>query len=178
MLNYTQSPSPFYFANEKYCKQIESELNQAGINYRGRCDAWGYEILADFESKKLNYHLQCLKQQSTGGKHLTDAKGVVYAGIEINGTGFDRSLVILFEKNSFLRLFMSPVNKKNIPAPYFFKQNIKSNFSAQPLIDFSIENQFSKFKIKNGRFKLLIHVPVMSPLHLISEIELLLSTKM
>lgn len=178
MLKYTHSPSPFYFANEKYCRQIESELTDAGINYNGRCDAWGYEILADFERKKIYYHLQCIKQQSTGGKHITDAKSVVYAGIEINGKGLDRALVIQFEKNNLLRLFMPAENKKNIPAPYFFNHNIKSNFSAQPLIDFCFANQFTKFKIKNGKFKLLIHQPAISPLGLISEIEMFLAGKM
>ena len=177
MLKYTPSPSPFYFANEKYCKQIESELTDAGFNYNGRCDAWGYEVLADFERKKLNYHLQCIKQQSTNSP-ATEAKGVVYAGIEINGKGFDRALLIQFEKNSLRRLFMTSENKKNILAPYFFNHNIKSNFSAQPLINFCIENQFTKFKIKNGKFKLLIHQPVISPLHLISEIEMFLAGKM
>lgn len=173
MIKYTRSPSPFYFENENYCKRIENELTEAGIIYSGRCDAWGYEILADFERKRMSYHLQCIKQQSTNSP-ATEAKGVVYSGIEINGKGFDRSLSLQFEKNTLMRLWMSSEIKKITPSPFYFSHNIKSQFTAQPLIDFCIANQFSKLKIKNGKIKLLMHVPANSPLNLISQLEKLL----
>lgn len=170
MIKYTYAPSPFYVANETYCRKIENELNHEGIHFRGRCDAWGFEILADFELNKVMYHLQCIKQQSTGGKNITEAKGLVYEGIEINGKSLDRWLDIQFQKNNLKRLFMSPAFKAVVPSPFYFRHNIRSDFNNQPLIDLCLQYQVDNFSIKNGKLKLLVHHPVEHPLELLFQL--------
>ena len=170
MIQYETINSSFFVANQTYCEAIENKLKTLDCECSGSCNCYGYEVLTTLYRNSLTYKLKFIKTQ-TPNRFDTS----IYAGVEISVTGLNKRISLSFGKSLLRRYFCSNEIRNMFPRPYYLKYNeLNDSIFLYHLLDRILDNNISKIILKNGILYCKINEPIVNPLKLITDIELII----
>ena len=172
MIKYETDPSPFFVTNKNYCENIELKLKTMDLDCAGFCNAYGYEMITNFEKNNLIYQIKIHKHQSTQNGVAIPVDAIDYVGFEIIVSGLNNKFEVAIGKSLFIRLFTSTKFKDKIQKPYFMKFNYEPNSNfLDNLVRRILENNISVFKLNNGTLVCKMHSPQVDLTKLITDID-------
>ncbi|MGZ5243427.1 MAG: hypothetical protein ACXWEY_06050 [Bacteroidia bacterium] len=172
MLDYTFNESPFFLANQSYCEKATKNLQARNIDFTGRCDSYGYEITAGFSLNSHNYNLKCYKYQIPRNGVIIPNNAAEYLGIEITGSGLNKSSSIKYGRNWFKRLLMRRNFRSRLPFPFYISTHSSVNeFQIQEILNFFAYYKIIHFRLKKGKLEIKIFSAFTDPVKIIEDLE-------
>lgn len=172
MINFEFNDSPFFAANRKYCENIAAALEPLGAEVTGECNSYGYRVEAKWNRGGLAYKILFLKTQTTQDGVIIPKNANEYAGTELRVSGIPITYKISIGKGWLKRLLTPKKHRKILPdSLYLFSNHPSDRVVHGNLIPFVLEQDVSKFHLKNGEAMIKIHKPVREPLPIIENIE-------
>ena len=181
MIEYSTEKSSFLDRNKLYCQDVQSKLATLNYDCSGTCNAYGYNLLSQFERNRLQFHIKFTKYQRTGAgtnnswwlpSSNIKINVYEYIGYEFKVAGFDSQYKFAIGESWIRRIFQSKELNDVLPPPYYIKYNYKSNMQFILLVKSIVEkHKINEFKLKNGELICRIHQPKCDFIRLISDIE-------
>ena len=172
MINYETNPSIYFKANEKFCTEIEEQLQLLKYKYSGFCNSYGYEIVTQFNRNNFEYHLKFLKNQTSRSGIIVPIDAFDFSGLELEIKTNLNKPQISYGKNKLKRLFCPKILKEKLPSPFYFSSNNKENYTFNfDLIIFLIDYKIDSFKHKNGKLSIAINQSTSNILNQLNEFE-------
>ncbi len=134
MIEYSTEKSSFLDRNKLYCENVQSKLAILNYDCSGNCNAYGYNLLSQFERNRLQFHIKFTKYQRTGAGTnnswwlpSSNIKVSVYeySGYEFKVTGFNNNKKFAIGKSWIRRIFQSKELNDVLPPPWYIKSNYK-----------------------------------------------------
>lgn len=173
MIDYdVNNHSPFYKANESYCKKLEENFNASNVKCTGYCDSYGYEIIANFVHANFTYELKCYKYQIPRNGVIIPENAAEYLGIDINASGFRNNISVDYGRNWFHRFFMNSFLKSATKYPYYFQTNQSFNHAQiQALLNFFSYYKIIRFRLQQGKLQIKIFSAFTKPVKIVEDME-------
>ena len=175
MIEYDSIKSSFFEANKTYCEKIEKLFKELNIDYSGYCNCWGYNVESEFIKTNLIYKLKFIKTQNsvTAGGIPRDA--IDYSGFRISVSGLNKKYRFCLGKSSFIRFFTPSKFKSKIKPPSYISYNYQSDdLLIYDLIKLFENYEMASFRLRNGKFSIVIHYAIENPQLIITELDKLI----
>lgn len=181
MIEYSTEKSFFLDRNKLYCEDVQNKLATLDYECSGNCNAYGYDLLSQFERNELEFQIKFIKNQRTGAGTnnswwlpSSNIKINVYEyfGYEFKVNGFNKKNKLIIGESWIRRVFQSKELNDVLPPPYYIKSNSKYNLQFVLLVKSIVEKyNINEFKLKDGELICRIHQPNCDFIRLISDIE-------
>lgn len=183
MIEYSTEKSSFLDRNKLYCQDVQSKLATLNYDCSGNCNAYGYNLLSQFERNRLKFRVKFTKYQRTGAgtnnswwlpSSNIKINVYEYIGYEFKVNGFNKKIKLIIAESWIRRIFQSKELNDVLPPPYYIKSNseLKTQFILS-VLSIVKKHSMDEFKLSGGELICRIHRPDCDFIRLISDIEVI-----